>query len=70
MSDAGCGWIASSSDTWLTITSGGSGTGDGKLNYSIAANPSPNPRTRTITIAGQPFTVTQLGTGRRRAVER
>lgn len=70
MSDAGCGWTASSSDSWLTITSGGSGTGDGKLNYSIAANASPNPRTGTITIAGQPFTVTQLGTARRRAVGR
>ncbi len=70
MSDAGCGWTASSSDAWLTITSGGSGTGDGTLNYSIAANPSPNPRTGTITIAGQPFTVTQLGTAKRRAVGR
>jgi hypothetical protein len=70
MSDAGCGWTSSSSDSWLTITSGGSGTGDGKLNYSIAANTSANPRTGTITIAGQPFTVTQLGTARRRSVGR
>jgi hypothetical protein len=70
MSDAGCGWTSSSSDSWLTITSGGSGTGDGKLNYSIAANASANPRTGTITIAGQPFMVTQLGAARRRSVGR
>jgi len=70
MSDAGCGWSASSSDSWLTITAGGSGTGDGKLSYSIAANPSPNSRTGTITIAGQPFTVTQLGAVRRRSAGR
>ncbi len=70
LSDNGCGWTASSTDSWLSITSGGSGTGNGQLSYSIAANPSANPRTATINIAGQPFTVTQLGASRRRSVGR
>ncbi|MEO8036741.1 MAG: BACON domain-containing carbohydrate-binding protein, partial [Acidobacteriota bacterium] len=66
--DSGCAWSASSSDSWITITSGGSGTGDGTVGYRIAANTALAARTGTITIAGQPFTINQLGIGRRRVV--
>jgi hypothetical protein len=55
---AGCAWIASSNDNWLTVTSGGSGTGNGVTSYSVAANTGPA-RTGTLTVAGQTVTVTQ-----------
>jgi hypothetical protein len=70
IADNGCSWTATTSDSFITVTSGGSGTANGTVSYSIAANASANPRTGTITIAGQPFMVTQLGTGRRRSVGR
>ncbi len=70
MVDPACAWTASSADNWITITSGSSGSGDGRVNYTFAANTSTNPRTGSMTIAGQPFAVSQSGTGKRRAVGR
>jgi hypothetical protein len=70
LAENACGWTAASDSSWLTITSGVSGSGNGTLNYNIAANASANNRVGTITIAGQPFTVTQLGAAKRRAVGR
>lgn len=55
---AGCSWTASTSDTWISITSGNSGTGNGTVNYSVLANTG-GARTGMITIAGQSFTVSQ-----------
>lgn len=60
---SGCGWIASSNASWITISSGASGTGSGTVNYSVEANTATTPRAGTMTIAGQTFTVTQSGTG-------
>ena len=54
----GCNWIATGSDSWITITSGSSGVGNGAVSYSVAVNTGPA-RTGTLTIAGQTFTVTQ-----------
>ncbi len=54
-----CGWTASSNDSWITITSGGSGSGWGTIYYSVAPNGSGSPRTGTISIVGQTFTVFQ-----------
>jgi hypothetical protein len=34
---AGCSWTATSSVTWITITSGGSGAGTGTITYTVAA---------------------------------
>lgn len=34
----GCGWTASSNDSWITITSGSSGSGNGTVNYDVSAN--------------------------------
>lgn len=53
-----CTWAATSSDSWLSITSGTPGTGNGTISYSAAANLGPA-RTATLTIAGQTFTVNQ-----------
>jgi hypothetical protein len=70
LADNGCPWTATTSDSFITVTAGGSGTANGTVSYSIAANASANPRIGTITIAGQPFTVTQLGAARRHAAGR
>ena len=43
-------WTATSSDGWLTITSGASGMGEGNISYSAAGNPSAAGRTATITV--------------------
>ncbi len=58
---SGCSWTASSSYSWITITSGSSGGVSGTVNYSVASNSSTSSRTGTITIAGQTFTLTQSG---------
>ncbi|MBI3650225.1 MAG: BACON domain-containing protein, partial [Acidobacteria bacterium] len=60
---AGCSWTAASNISWLTVTTGASGTGNGTVNYSVAANPDSLQRTGTLTIAGQTYTVTQVGRG-------
>ena len=57
----GCSWNATSSASWLSITSGGSGSGDGTVAFNIGANPDIAARTGTLTIGGQTFTVNQAG---------
>ena len=57
-STAGCAWTATTSDTWITITSGATGSGNGTVNFTIAANSGPS-RIGTISVAGQTFTVNQ-----------
>jgi hypothetical protein len=56
-------WSASSSDTWLTITSQDWGVGDGVVNYSVSANGGQE-RSGTITFSSggftEVFTVSQL----------
>ena len=56
----GCGWLATSNASWITITSGSSGVGNGTVNYTVASNPGPT-RSGTITVAGQVFAVKQKG---------
>jgi hypothetical protein len=58
----GCNWTASTTDSWISITSGSTGSGNGTVNYSITANTGTSSRTGTITIGGQTFTITQSGT--------
>jgi uncharacterized protein (TIGR03437 family) len=55
----GCAWTASSSASWVQITSGASGTGPGTVGYSVLANSANAQLTGTIQVAGQTFTVTQ-----------
>jgi len=55
-----CSWIASSNDSWITLTSGTSGIGNGTIIFSVAANRGDS-RTGTITVAGYTITVMQQG---------
>ena len=59
----GCAWVARSSATWLTITSGESGSGNGTVAYRAAVNTGSSARTATVSVGGQTVTVTQSGTG-------
>jgi hypothetical protein len=67
LAGSGCTWTASTADSWITLTSGTSGNGDGQVRFSVTPNLVPAARTGTITVAGQPLTVVQAGTTRRRA---
>jgi hypothetical protein len=60
---AGCNWISTESNTWVTITAGLTGTGNGLVRYVLTINTSNLPRTAVISIAGQPFAIHQAGTG-------
>jgi hypothetical protein len=53
----GCTWTATSSASWLTVTS--AVVSKGTIAYSVAANPSGSSRTATITVGGVTFTLTQ-----------
>jgi hypothetical protein len=57
----GCTWTATSSDAWLSVTSGTPGTGSGSVGYSVAANGATTSRAGTLTIGGQAVSVTQGG---------
>ncbi|MDQ4120766.1 MAG: DNA/RNA non-specific endonuclease [Acidobacteriota bacterium] len=54
----GCGWTATSNNSWITINGGATGSGNGTVNYTVAANTGAA-RTGTLTIGGQTFTVNQ-----------
>jgi len=59
---SGCGWTATSSVGWITITSGSPGSGNGPVGYTVAANTGAA-RSGSITIDQQTFTVTQSAAG-------
>jgi streptogramin lyase len=55
-------WTASTTDSWLHVTTG-SGTGGATIQFTFDANPNATVRTGTITIdTGLALTVTQVGT--------
>jgi hypothetical protein len=56
---SGCAWSATSSASWLTVTSGASGTGTGAVVFQVAANTTGLARTASLSIGGQTFTVNQ-----------
>jgi hypothetical protein len=56
---SGCAWTATSSVSWITITSGGSMSGLGSADYSVARNQTTSQRTGTLTVAGRTVTITQ-----------
>jgi hypothetical protein len=58
---AGCSWIASARDNWITVTSALTGSGTSTVSYSVALNNSTYARTGTITIGGLTFLVEQAG---------
>ncbi|HEX8197861.1 MAG TPA: BACON domain-containing carbohydrate-binding protein [Pyrinomonadaceae bacterium] len=53
-----CAWNASSTDSWITITTG-TGTGNGTVSFTVQANTAQQTRTGTILVGGQTFTVNQ-----------
>ncbi len=57
----GCSWNAASSNSWITILAGSNGMATGAVVYAVAINPSVTARAGVLTIAGQTFTVSQLG---------
>ena len=54
-----CFWMATSSVSWITVTSGATGAGIGQVNYTVAANTIAAVRVGTLTVAGQTVTITQ-----------
>jgi hypothetical protein len=58
-----CPWTASTTASWIEITSGLLGTGSGSVQYQVDANSDTSPRTGTIRIAGFDFTVQQAAGG-------
>lgn len=58
---AGCAWQAVSSESWITISSGGCGSGSGAVAYSVAANVTGATRFGTITVNGRVFAIKQTG---------
>jgi Bacterial Ig domain/Putative binding domain, N-terminal len=58
-----CGWGATSSAAWLTVTSGATGVSVGSVGYQAAPNTGSSSRTGVLTIAGLSYTVTQPGAG-------
>lgn len=55
----GCSWTASSSASWLTITSPTSGSGNAGLSFSATANTSLTARSATISAGGKSVIVSQ-----------
>jgi hypothetical protein len=57
---AGCNWTATSGETWITVTGGGTGTGPGAVTYSVGPySGRQGTRNGRVTIAGLVFTVKQ-----------
>ena len=56
---SGCAWSATSSASWITVTSGASGTGTGAVVFQVSANTTGQARTASLAIGGQTFTVNQ-----------
>lgn len=58
-----CFWRAQTNAAWLTPATTALQSGARAVNLVVAANPSPLPRTAELRLAGQAFTLTQLGAG-------
>jgi uncharacterized protein (TIGR03437 family) len=56
-----CAWSAVSASDWLTVANTGSVTGSGAVSVTAAPNPTSTARSGAVVIAGQTFTLRQLG---------
>src|SRR5205823_3886811 len=54
-----CGWTASSTETWITISSSNSGSGNATVGYSVQSNTASSSRTGMLIIGGRILTVNQ-----------
>jgi len=59
--NAGCPWTASSTVSWITLTTT-NGSGNGSVGFTVAANTASASRTGSVNISGATFTVNQAGT--------
>lgn len=59
-----CGWSASTSVSWITVTSSTASAGSATVVYAVAPNPGFTSRTGTLTVAGRSVSVTQGGRAR------
>ncbi|HEX7272555.1 MAG TPA: choice-of-anchor D domain-containing protein [Casimicrobiaceae bacterium] len=55
---SGCSWTASSSTSWLSVTSATSGTGGATVGYAASANTGGS-RSANLTVGGATFVITQ-----------
>lgn len=60
--NTGCAFLASTSDSFISITGGASGSSSAPVFFSVAPNTNSSSRTGTITVGGNTFTITQAGT--------
>jgi Viral BACON domain/Putative binding domain, N-terminal len=58
---AGCNWTASTSQPWISITSGGTGTGAGTIGFDVQANTGVFVRAGTISVGTRIFQISQAG---------
>jgi Viral BACON domain/Putative binding domain, N-terminal len=56
-----CTWAATSSASWLVITSGNQGSGSSSVSYAVARNVDIADRSASITVADRMFAVRQAG---------
>ena len=56
-----CAWTATSTASWLVVTSGGQGTGNGEVSYTATKNSGTVERNAAITVMGKTFAVRQAG---------
>jgi len=56
---AGCGWAATTTRSWIHITSGGSGIGNGTVTYRVDANTGAVSRSGAISVATERFVISQ-----------
>lgn len=56
--NARCGWTASTTATWISITAGATGTGNGTVEFTVRPNTGAS-RSATLVVAGQTVTVSQ-----------
>jgi len=54
-----CAWQASTTNSFITVTSNSSGIGNGVITYSVAQNPGPLSRKGRITIGGHDYIIKQ-----------
>jgi hypothetical protein len=54
--------MADASDSWITVTAGGSGTGSGAVQYAVGPNAGP-PRSGTVTVGGRAGATINQGCG-------
>ena len=58
-SGTGCGWTATTTNSWITLAGGTNGSGNGSFTYAVPTNFTATARTGTVTVASQTFAITQ-----------